>query len=213
MQPLLRNTLQNNWITLLLIGLLIAVFLLKLISAKKLNSYVFFFVKSSFIEEETNERISYLNPFYTILFVFSIGVFALISLNLYNNYNDFISLSFLNYGLLFAFFLLFFAVKWSLEFLLSLLFDIKNSVHFFLVSKSSYFFSAAFFLFTALIVFTYTSLSHKFLFFSTIFILLVRLILLLINNKKLIFSKLFYFILYICTLEIAPLMILYKLMS
>ena len=186
---------------------------MKLINAKKLNSYVFYFVKSSFIEQETNERISYLSPFYSILFIFSISIFALIALNLYNNYNDFISLTFLNYGLLFAFFLLFFVLKWSLEYLLSLLFDIKNNTHFFLVSKSSYLFSVAFLLFPVLIVFTYTSLSHKFLFFSTIFILSVRLILLLINNKKLIFSKLFYFILYICTLEIAPLMILYKLMS
>ena len=213
MQPVLRNTFENNWITLLLVGLFALIFLLKLINAKKLRSYVFYFVKVTFIKEETEERSSYLHPFYSTLFVFSTGVFSLIFLNLYQTYNDLVSLSFFNYGLSFAFFFFFFSIKWTLEYLLSLLFGIRNNVHFFLVSKSSYFFSITFFLFVILIVVTYTSLGAKFLISATFFTLLIRLVFLLINNKKLIFSKLFYFILYICTLEIAPLLILYKLTS
>jgi hypothetical protein len=213
LQPVVRSTFENNWITLLLVGLFALIFLMKLINAQKLRGYVFYFAKSAFIEEETKEKSSYLHPFYSVLFVFSIAVFALIFLYLYNIYDHLILVSFSNFGLSFAFLFFFFSVKWTLEYILSLLFDIKNSVHFFLVSKSSYLFSITFFLFAILIVVTYTSLGVNFLINATIFALLVRLIFLLTNNKKLIFSKLFYFILYICTLEIAPLLILYKLTS
>ena len=44
-----------------------------------------------------------------------------------------------------------------------------------------------------------------------IIMLVFRYVLLLINNKKLILNNLFYFILYICTLEIAPLILILKL--
>jgi hypothetical protein len=38
-------------------------------------------------------------------------------------------------------------------------------------------------------------------------------LLLFVNNKNLILNKLFYFILYICALEIAPLLFIYKMMA
>lgn len=213
MQPILRNSFENNWITLLLVGLFGIVFLLKLINSQKLKGYVYLFFQSTFLKEETEERSSYLHPFYSTLFVFSIGVFSLVLLNLYTTYNNFIVLSFYNFSLLFAFLFFYFCVKWTSEYLLSVLFGIKERLHFFLISKSCSFFSISFFLFVILIMVSYTSLTNNLLIYATFLLLIIRLIFLLINNKKLIFSKLFYFILYICTLEIAPLLILYKLTS
>jgi hypothetical protein len=66
--------------------------------------------------------------------------------------------------------------------------------------------------FIAIILFFYTGLKVQFLAYFVIILFLIRIVFHLINNKKLILSKLFYFILYFCAFEIAPLFVLFKLM-
>ena len=57
----------------------------------------------------------------------------------------------------------------------------------------------------------FDDLIFKITIFVFLFLLIIRYSLLLINNKKLIFNNLFYFILYLCALEIVPLVIILKL--
>ena len=211
LQPILRNTGEDNWVTLLLVGLFLVVFILKLIDAEKLKGFFLILLKPSFIEEELEERTSYLQVFYTILYFFSIAVCALISFNIFREKHPFFLNMATNFSVFFWFLFLYLAAKWFLEYLLSMLFNLKNSVRYFLFSKIGSFFSIVFFLFIVLVIVNYTGLTCKFLMNSTIFAFSIRSIILVKNNKKLIFNKLFYFILYICTLEIAPLFLLYKL--
>ncbi len=211
LQPILRNTGEDNWVTLLLVGLFLVVFILKLIDAEKLKGFFLILLKPSFIEEELEERTSYLQVFYTILYFFSIAVCVLISFNIFREKQPFFLNMATNFSVFFWFLFLYLATKWVLEYLLSMLFNLKNSVRYFLFSKIGSFFSIVFFLFIVLVIVNYTGLTCKFLMNSTIFAFSIRSIILVKNNKKLIFNKLFYFILYICTLEIAPLFLLYKL--
>ncbi|MEN8766771.1 MAG: DUF4271 domain-containing protein [Polaribacter sp.] len=69
----------------------------------------------------------------------------------------------------------------------------------------------ALWVFPALILFHFTTIPKKMflVFFMLLFIL--KVVLLFVNNKNLILSKLFYIILYICAFEIAPLFLLFKL--
>ncbi|NQV78269.1 MAG: DUF4271 domain-containing protein, partial [Lutibacter sp.] len=57
----------------------------------------------------------------------------------------------------------------------------------------------------------YKGLLFEITFLVFLLVLILRYVLILLNNKKLIFNNLFYFILYLCALEIAPLIIVLKL--
>lgn len=83
-----------------------------------------------------------------------------------------------------------------------------------LYEKTSYFNNLILWLLPFLVLTSYTPYNHDFNLKLTciIFVILaiVRYTLLVTNNKKLIISNLFYFILYLCTLEIAPILIISK---
>ncbi len=168
--------------------------------------------KRSFVLKEIEEGTSYFSSFKVITSLFTTLVFSLFLYYLKVSFSSssvsgFTDFSFIFFGV-FAYFL----IKWLLEFLLSLLFEIKRTIRFFLLSKLSYLFSVSFFLLLALVLVEYSQVNIYFLLCFSGSLFFLRAVLIFLNNKKLIFSKLFYFILYICGFEIAPLFILFKLM-
>ena len=211
MQALEKIVIENNWITMLLVLLLGAIFLLKGVDSKKLKGYVFSMFNRGFVEVEAEENRPFFKIFYILIFMFSIIVISLISyfFIIENAVNT--TQGFYTFSTVFLLILIYFLLKWILEYLFSSLFLIDKEVHFFLVSKVSYLFAIAFILFAGLILVEYSSLSTTFLFYLTAILFLLRFLFHLINNKKLIFSKLFYYFLYLCAFEIAPLFILFKL--
>jgi len=207
-----RINLDSDWITILMVTLIFVVFFLKLLDAKRLTSYALAMFKRSFLIEELEEEASFFNPFQIITSLFSILVFSLFLYHLKEAYSVESVDGFRSFAFIFLGVFTYFTSKWFLEFLLSLLFEIKQTIRFFLVSKMSYLYSVAFFLFFAIVFVEYSQLNTWFLGCFSVGLFLLRFVLILLNNKKLIFSKLFYFILYICAFEIAPLFILFKLM-
>ena len=105
---------------------------------------------------------------------------------------------------------IFVIIKKSLDFSLIYLLQIKNILGDFLIDKSKSFYANIFLVYVLLILTEFTQLSENHLLWFTALFFLYRFVFIVIKNKKLIFNKLFYFILYICTLEIAPLLIIYK---
>ena len=211
MQALERTVIDTNWITILLLLLLVCIFLLKIINSKRLKGNLFSLVKNSFIETEIEEKNTVFNLFESLIFTFSMLVFSLLVYKTVLLYVDDVVLGINTYFKIVAFIFSYFLIKWLLEYLFSVLFLINNQVRFFLVSKSSYLFSISFLIFIGIIITEYTQLNLKFLIYFTLLLFLFRFVFHLVNNKKLIFSKLFYFILYLCAFEIAPLFILFKL--
>jgi hypothetical protein len=66
-----------------------------------------------------------------------------------------------------------------------------------------------------LLFFTYvdienTEFSSALLICFFFFFFLLRTVILLVKNNKLVIESLFYFIVYLCTLEIAPVLLIYK---
>ena len=195
-----------------MVCLVLAVFFLKALDAKKLKAYVFSLFSGRFLEDETEEDTSFFNPFHTIISLFSMIVLSLLLYNLFGSLSYNSPKGFYNFTLIFLIVFSYFGVKWFLEFTLSFLFKVKKTVRYFLVSKFSYLYSVSFLLFFAIVLVEYSKLSYNFLLYFSGALFLLRFLLHFINNKKLIFSKLFYFILYLCAFEIAPLFILFKLM-
>ncbi|MGB0879336.1 MAG: DUF4271 domain-containing protein [Polaribacter sp.] len=212
MQALEKAISSNYWITILLVALFFFIFLLKGLNFFRLKGIVGAFFNNGFTEEESEDRRTFFKSFDIIMLFFSISVFSLILYSFLIDHLEKKENEFLIFGKIFLVTSFYFIVKWYLEYLISILFLIKSEVRFFLVSKSTYLYTISFVLFIAVILFMYTRLGVVFLGFLAIGLFLVRFVFHIANNKKLISSKFFYFILYLCAFEIAPLLILFKLM-
>ena len=212
MQALDKISLGTNWILLVLVFLFVIIAILKIIDAEKLKGYVFALFNKGFIESEAEEDILFFSSFYSLLFVFSATVLALTVGLLASEINVAFSLTFSSFLSVLKLVFSYLIVKRFLELAFARLLLIKKQVRFFLVCKLSYLYSISFFLLVFYILFLFSPLNY---FYFTVIILglfTLRYLFLLTNNKKLVFSELFYFILYICAFEIAPLLTLFKLM-
>lgn len=212
MQALERTYMDDNWITLVLVFLVFLVFLLKVLDPKKLIGYVLAPITKSFIEDEIEENTSFFETFQVIISLFSVTVLSLLSYKIIIDYVANIREGFLSFFVIFGLIFFYFLIKWGLEYLFSIVFELRKSTRFFLVSKFSYLYAISFVLFGGIIIVQYTQLGTEFLLKLAVFFFILRFLWHIFFNKKLIFSKLFYFILYFCTFEIAPLLILFKLM-
>jgi hypothetical protein len=211
-QALDKISLGTNWILLVLVFLFVIIAILKIIDAEKLKGYVFALFNKGFIESEAEEDILFFSSFYNLLFVFSATVLALTVSLLASEINVAFSLTFSSFLSVLKLVFSYLIVKRFLELAFARLLLIKKQVRFFLVCKLSYLYSISFFLLVFYILFLFSPLNY---FYFTVIILglfTLRYLFLLTNNKKLVFSELFYFILYICAFEIAPLLTLFKLM-
>ena len=212
LQALERTYLNNYWITIIFVFLLLIVFVLKASNPKKLKGYAFSLFSKNFIESEVEEDTSYLNPFQVLISLFSGVVLSIVLYRLIVGFSSKITEGFNTFLMIFLSVFFYFMTKWALEYAFSLVFQVRKSVRFFIVSKFSYLYSICFLLFFGVVLVEYSQLNSDFLLYFSILLILVRLTFHFFNNKKLIFSKLFYFILYFCAFEIAPLLILFKLM-
>mgnify|MGYP000094280842 FL=1 len=212
MQALEKITYSNNWITIVLLLLFASIVLLKLIDSRRLKESFFAFFNFNLIEDEDVEATSFFDTFQIVIFVFSVTSLSLLTYNfklykLSESSDSFASFSSLFIGILF-----YFLIKRMLEHLLLLLFLIKKGLQSFVTSKTNYLYNISFLLYIALILCEYGNINRVYLFYFATFLFIIRFVFILVRNKKLIFNKLFYFILYICALEIAPLFVLFKLM-
>jgi hypothetical protein len=211
-QAIEKTLIDTNWITLLLLFLFVCVFLLKGLSYAKLKGNVFSFANNSFIDAENEEKTSFFNLFQSVIFLFSMVVLSLLIYKILRFYEFWATQDFTNFMKVLSLVSAYFLVKWSLEFVFSHVLMIQKQVRFFLISKAIYLYSTAFFLLISLVLVQYSQLNILFLIYFSIFIFSVRFVLHVIINKNLVFNELFYFILYLCAFEIAPLFILFKLM-
>lgn len=212
MQALEKITYSNNWITIILLFLYVSIVFLKLLDSKKLKESFFTFFNFSFIEDEDIESPSFFSTFQIVIFLFSIAVLSLLTYYFKVFRNEDTIKSFTTFFSIFLGVFSYFFIKRVLEYLLAHLFLIKRSLQVFLTTKANYLYSISFLIYISLILCEYAKMNVVFIFYFAAFLFLARFIFYSVRNKKLIFNKLFYFILYICAFEIAPLFVLFKLM-
>ncbi len=210
MQAIEREVIANDWITLAFVFAFVLIGVLKSLDAQKLKGYFFSFFNKGFIELEAEENTSFFTPFHIVLTLFtttimSLFFYFLLEQNALNFRHDY-TLFFKILGCI-CFLSL---VRWMLEFLIGKLFEIETEIRLFLFFKYGYLHVISISLFLLLIIYVYSYKNYALLWGAFLFLAFIRAILLFTNNKKLILSKLFYFILYICAFEIAPLFILIK---
>ena len=212
MQALEKIITTKSWVTALIMLLFIGVVLLKALDTNRFKGSVFSLFNINFIESESEENRTFFDSFKVVIFMFTVIALSLLAYR-FKMYRLSINVtSFLSYLPVFLSLLSYFLIKRTLEYLLFHLFLIKRDVRFFIVSKVNYLYTITFLLYLVIVLSEYIGFKQVYLFYFAALLFIVRFVIHLVANKKLIFNKLFYFILYICAVEIAPLFILFKMM-
>tara|TARA_B100000780_G_scaffold92344_1_gene63989 strand:+ start:3343 stop:3987 length:645 start_codon:yes stop_codon:yes gene_type:complete len=212
MEAVQRDVLSNNWIVLIFIFSIGILFFLKIFNTDKLKGYATSIFNKGFIEIEAEEnyfRFSFFHVGFSFFFLLMLTVS--IYLTMHQNFQKEAFL-FLDYLEVSKYVLLCLTIRYVADFLLIILFEIRDSlVTYFFFSRRSYSYSISLGLLILNILYFYTFNSYYFLIFGIIALFSIRYLLILYYNKNLIIKELFYFILYLCAFELAPLFVLFKL--
>ncbi len=208
MQAIERIINYDNWITLVILFSIILIAIMKLIKPNKLLGYTLAFFTPGYFQKKADDNVSFYSPFNLILFLFTS---IIISLFLYSVFlPKYYEKNFFNFLAVLFSIVVYLFCRQILDRIISNILDLSIITNYFIISKSGYLSSLALLLFPFIILNLYTINSTSFLIGIFAILFVFRAFLILHNNKKLVIRKLFYFILYFCTLEIAPLLVLYK---
>ncbi len=208
---------NNNWITLVFLIILLILTTAKILYNDRLfHLSKLFLSKNYFLIYFNKEKSNVFNFFQILLFVVQIQVLALLIyyLNIYLQLRpEFYGLK--SYLLIISGISFYIGLRFLLGIILAAVFNLKQAHKKLANEKINYINNLILWIIPLLILYEYVIDYKDFLFKITLSIVLLLLIirysLLISNNKKLVFNDLFYFILYLCALEIAPLIIFFKL--
>jgi len=212
MESIARYYNNNDGVTLLLLLVVFLVVLLSIIDYKRLRDLVALPFNSLYVIEYKQE---FLSAYTIILFIISSLV---MSLFIYFAIHQFFPIIYDSVSFLFLYILgmqlLYWGIRYGLEFLISSVFNSIEIQKKAIFIKMSYYHSSALYALVGLIFIAYT---HGFSRFFLLITMVIFIILLLIRYyhfiriyKTWIFSYFFYFILYLCALETAPLFVAAK---
>jgi len=209
----LRELITYEWFTIFLIVGLLCITSAKQLFRLRFNDFVLVFTSSKYLKIYTRDQ-KFIDTFDSLLFanlVISVSIF------LFFGYNSFIETvvfdlySFLKIMLAVS---LFFLIKIMIERLVGSLFDIEQLMDSYLFQKTTYknFSGLIILLFNLFLL--YSSVDPKILIYSClVFIVLINIIGFINtyqSNLNAINLNIFYFLLYLCALEIGPYILLVK---
>ena len=211
------STESNDWISFVLLSILILLVIANWAFDKRVyHTNTFFFSKKYLAiykgKEKKSEILFQILLFTVQLLTFSLLFFTIIK----NKFEETIVNPFNFFTSIVSLVAIYFFGKYLLDTALSYIFDYRLFSKKIMYEKSSYNINIVLWILPFLTISIYSktlqNTTFQLTFYLFIILLILRYILLFINNKKIIFHNFFYFILYICALEITPLLIILKLM-
>ena len=210
----MREVISHEWFTVFIVLGLVAITLSKQLFSVRFNDFIGVLGNSKYLKIYSKDQ-KFIDGFDSLLFfnlVVSLSIFCFLAYSSLVKPLEFELLTFLKIVFAFAAVVL---IKVLLERLIGSLFDIDKLIDSYLFQKTSYLNFSGFLLLPINVLLLYSITPTKIVIYICIgFILLVNVMGLITsfkNHQKLIASNLFYFILYLCALEIGPYLILYKL--
>ena len=208
---------NNDWIAFVFLMILFLLTLNKLFfNDRILHTSTLFLQKRFLLIYYNKEKSVVFNLFQVIFFLIKILVISLIAYHInvffkiYENINGLKGYSILLGGVV-----IYFLFHYLIGVFIAEILNFGKIYNKIVYEKISYFNNLILWVLPFLIIYTYTHSFNTFffniLFFLSLLLLAIRYGLLLYNNKNLIFNNIFYFILYLCALEIAPFVIILKL--
>ena len=207
---------NKDWATILFIFCFFLLVVAKTRFESRFNDYIklFFSDKYTRIYKESNHLYSGFNVLLLIINVITLSFFILLFHNykLHSEKTDWIL-----YIQIITFISIFIFSKFLIEKIIAVIFNIEELVEQFNLQKVSYRTYFALLLLPVVMFLYFNNFIENSLFLWLLYILLAINILVYIislkNYQKFIFGKLFYFILYLCALEIAPYYFMYYLIT
>jgi len=207
---------SKDWITLVFLLILALFVAIKYHHGERLSRLFSLLISRNYIVVYSKHSPLLLNSFHLFfaviqLFIFSLTIFVGIKANssIAKEFEFSFFISILTGVFMFT------VLRYFLGKLLAILFDIEKEHENITYLKMSYLSNFCLLLFPlllcALYLFYDSTVVAIIIAFIAVTILLLYYALIIKNNQKLILKNLFYFILYLCALEIAPLIFLYKL--
>ncbi len=214
MEQIIRNSSTYDWVTLIIIICLVLLTAAKLIHGQRFNELFLLPVTNKyFLVHGKNKTI--FSPFNNLLLLVQILSFALFIFILIKNFVGDVNVSdgVLYLQIVFAYGL-FIGMKFYIEKIIGNLFSFDAQLETYLYHKLTFRNLMGIFLLAINILFIYGLPQNRaFLLIIIVSIVLANLISLFYSyrtNEKFIMNHFFYFILYLCALEISPYLILYK---
>lgn len=212
MQAVERAMNSNDWVTVIILTCFFLLVLLKFVNQDRLRRHLLLSRSKGFIENELLENNAFFSVFSLLFLLFSTLSFSLLILTVVNLYLVPDIFTLFNFLFLFGILLAFQIIQNLMQTGIRSLFSIKNKVvEVLIISQRSYAYSFSIYVFLINILFYYSDLNLKYGVYAAVIMLAIGLLYFLNTNKKLIISKLFYFILYLCAFKLAPLLVLFKL--
>ena len=208
-----RIFISKDWITIVLMIIFTLLILNRIKFSERFYKLQYILLNNSYINSYSKASPLVFNVFNILFFAvatLTISFILFITLNLY--YPDHISYDFIFFLKTLFFVVTFTVLRIILGFLLGSLFEREKEQRYFSFLKISYL--ANFSLMTIPLItinlYTESTLYTHFLLVYSLVLFLYYYVLILKNNQSFIFRNSFYIILYICTLEIAPFLIIFK---
>ena len=212
MEPILRTTSTIDWITILLFASLLFIVLAKgLFYVRFLNFMILpFNNKYIFMYNKKDKLRNWFHVFFTIFQLINFSLFVYLARNvladLAYDSDPYI------YVLILGSVLLFFTLKALLQLSNGFIFGSSKSISEIVFKKLSYLNYSGLIMFLANVILSFVLMGSKVVVLAAILLILliniIGWITALQNHQKFIASHFFYFILYLCALEIAPLLII-----
>ena len=211
---MIRDILLKDTFTVIILSLIIIITLIKYNNQKKFNSLLKIFWNSSYLKKYKYEKITYYLFDYLLQtnFIISLGLFAFIFSIVYNGNS--LAFNFLEFINIIQIIITFLVLKNLAEILISWVFNTQWLTKLYLNEKINYNSLIGLIILPINILILYFfNPSINTLFIFTCIILLLKLTAYInsfILHQKTIKKSWFYFILYLCTLEIIPYLLLYN---
>jgi hypothetical protein len=211
---MLREVVSNEWFTVFIVLSLVFLTLSKFLFSRRFDDFLAVIGNSKYLKIYAREQ-KFIDGFDTLLFlnlVISVSIFSFLAYSEFVNPAEFDLIQF--FKLLFGIGALV-LIKVLLERLIGSLFEIDALIDSYLFQKTTYknYTGLVLFPINILLIYTFSpSVIIIYIILGLIFLInLIGFLTSFKNHQKLLLNNLFYFILYLCALEIGPYLILYRL--
>ena len=213
---MLREVISNEWITILIVICITILTIVKFSYSKRFNDFLWIILNSNYLKIYFKDN-KFIDNFNILLFANQIiGVFIFVYLISKNYIND-LSIDLIVSLKIIGVFIVLIFTKFFIELLIGWVFNINTLISSYLFQKMNYKNFIGIVLIPINIILVYAvEPTEKLIYGFLIGLLVLNFIGFLSTFKsyqKLILSNFFYFILYLCALEIGPYIILYKLFN
>lgn len=212
----MRNFITHEWFTVFTVFGILTLAVAKFLNALRFSDFISIIGNSKYLKIYSKDQ-KFIDPFDGLLFinlVFSGSIFLFFSYSTFVSPLTFELISFLKLLLAVATVVI---IKTLLERLIASLFDIDSIIDAYLFQKITFINYSGLILVICNLLLLYTVANPKIViiaFFAVIFLInLLGFITSFKNHQKIINPNFFYFLLYLCALEIAPYVLLYKVIS